>query len=1029
MKNNSFVHLHIHSHFSNDGLPSVEDIVIQAHNLGMKSVALTDVNSLAGAVALCKKAEELKIKPIYGCDLSILPFKSKNYNNKTFPITFLIENDKGYRNLVNLICIAHSNSSEGAPFVTYQDLKNQNTGLIALFGGAHGEITELLRNKKVDLLEEYLNFLTETFPKNNLYIELIPPYYADSEKVNKILEEIGNMLGISSVATNEVHYLNKEDSLPASFLIDMKIEPDISVEHFLNKNDFALHFASAAEMNAYFSKFQNAIDNTELIADRCNFVLNKTKKAFPKQDFDRGVDADSFLWNNLHEKVEEKFGTPSDTNINQRLSFELESIKENNLSDYFVLLFKISEYLQKNNVATGIGRGNLITSLVSYLSGITNIEPIYRQPMHFVPFSDNDNYPKFNLELPSNHIENIISFIISLYSERHLCFVGSYISPSRQNILLNILSKLGIPEISRTSYLTDEMLKTKFNNNQTIKVFLGIDKLDLKIKDPKVVAFIFAKLLNTQKTLKISSRQLTFASDTLSFLVPLQPYEEHKPYSASQYDVDSLSFFGMPVLTLHSEKILDAINLTLSYIAQEFKENISINQVSQMDKETYENLCIGRTTGIPFLESITCKVLLRRYKPQNHEALRKVVVESKKIIHGKLNKFMESDFIRSIIETDYGYKCAYLKTHYPAAFLTAMINTFLREKDISVYLREASNRGINVKPLDILTSHYEFQQNENEIRIGFSVLKNFDLEAFDELKRISKGFPYSNLYDLISNINLKKIPLNTIKKIIQSGAFDSVGNTSRTQMLENLNIIASRLGEDYVKDKPERTVQSEQNSITSRTLVSKDDPNVLFEWEINAANFPLTIDPIEINKKFLDSIYAIPPYKIPYQMKDSIVTLFGYINSIDRDSPIINDKNEWLLDFEGFLVRIPPGVLALYNHSIKTNIPVIILGKLSVINEEIEIKTINIYPLNIVKTKAEKTPFLTLNLAGENEQTLKEIYRIIKKFKGKTQLVLKNFPNEKKRIFRKVRDTNVLVCPILLHELRIKLTPENVEDR
>ncbi len=1027
MKEGSFVHLHVRSNYSRDGFSFIDDLLIQAESIGQKSLALTDFNTIAGAISFYKKAEEHKIKPIIGCELSFLPFKSNDYAKKTYSLLLLVENFEGYQNLVNLINHAQTNIKDGEVYLKYSDMEKQVTGLICLFGGLRGEFTELLKNKKVDLIEEYINTLINIFGIDNICSELLPPYYDGHEKINKFTDEISKMLNIKVAASNDVHCALKEDALPALFLLKKNINGEQTVEGLLEENKKSLYLTSESEMKELFKDFPHALENTSVIAERCSLKFNFDKKPFPKHDFIRGVDADSFLWNHLREKIEEKYNTSSNPSINERFNTELEYLKQRNLSNYFVLLLKIAEYLKQEGVSTGIGRGNLLTSLVSYLAGITSIDPIDRQPMNFQEFSDNDKYPSLSLEIPSNHIDGVIEFIKTIYPEKFMCFVGNYRSPDKEQLLKMIFAKLNISENMQTIYNRDEILETKIGKNDNIKTFIGNSAYNLKIKNPNIISFVFGKLLVSQKKLEYTQNQIALTSENMMFLIPSEQMDKHNPYSLSQYNYESLVDLGLAIISFQTEKNLDIINVTLKLIREEYGEDLDINRISFTDKETFENLSLGETTGIPFFESITFKTLLIRQKPKNLEQLRKVVVELRKSSPSKINKFSENEFLRSVVETDFGYKCAYLKTHYPAAYITALITTLYESRDYYVYIREAKKIGLSVKQIDILTSDYDFKQDNKEIRMGLCAIPSFERNSFKEMEKIKKTFPYNDLYDLISITDTKILPLNLIKKLIQCGAFDSVLSLSRAQMLKEFNLISSRMSDD-VSGTAGGTVSSAEE-ITKADVPEEDNLSDILNMELSVVKFPISIDQIEINKKFLEKIYAIPAIRINHKLKDDIHTFVGYIDSFDREGPFINDKISIILDFEGILVKVPEKIAKKYEYAIQTNLPVVILGKVVVANDELEIEAISINTIAILEFHAKNASPVVLNLDKENENTLKEIYKEIKKFKGETPIIPQNFPNEKKRILRKIKESKVLVCPLLMYRLKNILSPENVGQR
>ena len=417
-----FVHLHNHSDFSLlDSSQSIESIVERIKNLSMDSIALTESSNLFSMISFYKKAKKSGIKPILGCEINIenTTQAHKSRHNNFYQLLLLAKNNIGYVNLMKLISLSYINSNNHIPMISKTTLKEFNEGLIATSSGLNGAITHYASMEDYENAEKYTLEYQEIF-NDNFYLEIQNHSIPKEIVSHKILDQISQKHSIPLVATNDSRYTFKEDA------IDYEVMRCIGLGVHLNSPEKPkalppeYYIKSSDEMHQLFQDFPEALTNTIQIAEQCNVDIPMGKlflPNFPIPKESKAIDANQYLKELCEESLLNKYKKIT-SEISDRLKYELDIIYKMGFASYFLITQDFVQYAKDNNIPVGPGRGSAVGSLVSYLTGITDLDPL-KYNLIFERFLNPDriSMPDIDIDFCIEGREKVINYIKNQYGE------------------------------------------------------------------------------------------------------------------------------------------------------------------------------------------------------------------------------------------------------------------------------------------------------------------------------------------------------------------------------------------------------------------------------------------------------------------------------------------------------------------------------------------------------------------------------------------------------------------------------------
>ncbi|HJX01654.1 MAG TPA: DNA polymerase III subunit alpha, partial [Candidatus Humimicrobiaceae bacterium] len=494
MKKDNFVHLHVHSEFSLlDGASRITKLIEKASQYGMPALALTDHGVMYGAVEFYSQAKKIGIKPIIGCEVYLAPksrFEKQSERDKKeenfYHLTLLAENNQGYHNLMRLVSMGFLEGFYYRPRVDKELLGKYKEGLIALSGCMSGEIPKYIISDKIEGAKRNLEQYLDIFGKNNFFLELQDSGIPEQKKVNKTLLELSSEYKIPLVATNDVHYLNKEDSKAHDVLLCIQTGSTINEAGRLKFPTDEYYLKSCDQMKELFNQFPGAIKNTLEIADRCNVNIKFDMNLIPSFAIPDGSSADEYLKKLCYEGAKRRYDNITGE-IDGRIKKELEVIKKMGFSEYFLIIWDLVKYAKNNDIRVGPGRGSAAGSIVSYNLGITDIEPL-KYGLLFERFLNEErkSMPDIDIDFCYEKRDAVIKYVTKKYGDKRVAQLITFGTMAARQAIRDAGRVMEIPyaEVDRIAKMVPMELNVTIKNSlEMVPDLKEIYENDMRIKE------------------------------------------------------------------------------------------------------------------------------------------------------------------------------------------------------------------------------------------------------------------------------------------------------------------------------------------------------------------------------------------------------------------------------------------------------------------------------------------------------------------------------------------------------------------
>lgn len=628
-----FVHLHVHSEFSLlDGLVKIPALLSKTAEYGMKAVSLTDHGALYGAFKFYLKCIDSGIKPIIGMEAYVAKRsrfdKQTNIDNDRFHLVLLAKNYQGYKNLLKLTTAAHLEGFYYKPRIDDELLEKYGQDLIVLSGCLEGEIPCLLRQNEPEKAELKAKKYLSLFGADNFYLELQHhPKITDQYKVNKELIGLSRKLGIPIVATNDVHYVDKEDAQAHEILLCVQTQRTILEKNrplsMIDSPDFYLR--SPEEMQGLFVQYPEAIENTLTIAQMCNISIPYGDWILPHFPVPKGETAETYLRKVTFERLKLRF-EKAPPEILQRLNYELDVICKKGFATYFLIVSDFVNWAKQQGIRVGPGRGSVGGSLVAFILRITSLNPLE----HGLPFErflnpDRPSPPDIDLDFADDRRDEVIAYVTKQYGEEKVAQIITFGTMEARAAIRDTGRALGMP-YSQPDRIA-KMIPVGFQGfamtiERALKQSSDLASAYNTEEDTRRLLNLAKKLEGIARHSSTHAAGVVIADRNLSEYTPLQR-EVKGNRIITQYDMYSLDLNAAPdgrAIGLLKMDFLGLRNLTILQNAINFvrvnrKEEIDLSSIPLNDKKTYELIQSGETTGIFQLESAGMRRLAQNLKP------------------------------------------------------------------------------------------------------------------------------------------------------------------------------------------------------------------------------------------------------------------------------------------------------------------------------------------------------------------------------------------------------------------------------
>jgi DNA polymerase-3 subunit alpha len=658
MPHNEFVHLHLHSQYSLlDGAIRFDEVLELAKKYRMDSLALTDHGNMFGAIEFYQLAIKHGIKPILGCELYVAP--GSRLEKKTaaeggegaFHLTLLVKNRTGYFNLIKLISLAHLEGFYYKPRVDKELLRRYHEGLICLSGCLKGEIAILAgrgeMKRAIQTAEEYRTI----FDDRRFFIELMKNGVENQTLVNERLLEIGRELFIPVVATNDCHYLHREDAQAHEVLLCIQTGKTLNDSERMRFSSDEFYFRSAQEMMSLFRDTPEAIAHTIEIAEACNLELKFEEKHIPRITVPSGESPDSHLERLAREGLEKRLRAyrGSETvkertsRYRARLEEELKIIQSMGFSGYFLIVADFIQYARQKGIPVGPGRGSVAGSLVAYALQITDLDPLEYDLIfeRFLNPGRRSSMPDVDVDFCMEGRDEVIQYVMDKYGKENVAQIITFGKMQARAVIRDVGRVMGIPyaEVDRIAKLIPATLNISLEEALEKESQLK----ELIQKDSKVASLfkIARSLEGLTRHASTHAAGVVISNRPLMDYLPL--YRGQDGEVITQYAMKEVEAIGLVKFDFLGLKTLTMINHAIELIRMTHGISIDLSQIPLDDPKVFASLGAGSNLGIFQLESSGMRDLLTKLKPESFKDIIALVALYRP---GPLDSGMDDEFVK-----------------------------------------------------------------------------------------------------------------------------------------------------------------------------------------------------------------------------------------------------------------------------------------------------------------------------------------------------------------------------------------------
>lgn len=654
-----YVPLHLHTQYSLlDGAIRVEELIEKALEYKLPAMAITDHGNIFGAIEFYKKVSRAGIKPIIGCEVYVAAgsrFEKKTTDNSSetsYHLILLCRDLNGYKNLSRLLSKAYLEGFYYKPRIDKDLLLQYSGGLIGLSSCLKGEIPYHLSTGMLDNAREAALSYKRIFGAENFFIEIQANELPEQEEINKQLIELSRDLHMGVVATNDCHYLRREDSKAHDALICIQTGKTLKDADRMRFSGDAFYFKSPAEMKEKFKDIPEAINNTKIIAERCNLDFKFGEIHLPTYEVPAGYNSNSYLRNLSEEGIRRKFQDNIPGKYMERLQNELKIIEAMGFSSYFLIVRDFIHYAKDKGIPVGPGRGSAAGSLVAYCLDITEIDPI-RYGLLFERFLNPEriSMPDIDVDFCMNRRQEVIEYVTGRYGKDHVAQIITFGTMQARAVIRDVGRVMGIPyaEVDKVAKLVP------FVSKITLKDAMGLEpKLkEIYENNPEIKELIdiAQRLEGLSRHASTHAAGVVISPEPLTDFLPLYK-APNEQIITTQFDMAAIEALGLLKFDFLGLKTLTIIDKTEKIINQSFQDKgnaesaarFSVKDIPLDDKRTFKLLCEGKTTGIFQLESSGMRDLIIRLQPETFEDLIALVALYRP---GPLGSGMVDDFIKS----------------------------------------------------------------------------------------------------------------------------------------------------------------------------------------------------------------------------------------------------------------------------------------------------------------------------------------------------------------------------------------------
>ncbi len=621
-KQAQFVHLHTHSHYSLlDGLSKLEDLVALAKKFKMSALAITDHGNMYGAIEFYKLAKQAGIKPIIGVEAYVANRgrldKEPGIDNKRYHMILLAKNLEGYKNLIKLVTLSHLEGFYYKPRMDKEILRKYHNGIVALSGCMGGELAKALMDKDLERGEKIVAEYQDIFGKENYFLE-IQDYgnITGGTKLREGLIALNKKTGIPLVATIDSHYSHKDDAKAHDTLLSIQTNSDIKDENKFSFGDGDYSFKNEKEVKEMFKDIPEAVSNTVKVANMCNLELELGKWVFPDLEIEKGKTYNEKLRELTYAGLK-SLNVEETKEVKERVEYELDVIFKKGYSPYFLVVGDLLRYAKENGILTTI-RGSVAGSMVTYLIGITNVNPLeYKIPFERFLNPFRPSAPDIDMDFADNRRDEMIEYVKQKYGENNVAQIGTFGTMMARGAVRDVARALAHPyaigdRISKMIPMGSQGMPMTISH--AMKIVPELKEAYNKEKDTKEIIDIAKKLEGCVRHVSVHAAGVVIAPLPISEYSPTQ-FDPKGGKIITQYDMYSIEEAGLLKFDFLGIRNLAILADAVSLVKRFYNIDINIERIPLDDKKTFELLASGQTEGLFQLNGSGMTRYLKELKP------------------------------------------------------------------------------------------------------------------------------------------------------------------------------------------------------------------------------------------------------------------------------------------------------------------------------------------------------------------------------------------------------------------------------
>lgn len=620
----AFTHLHVHTEYSLlDGSSKISELLPRARELGMDSLAITDHGVMYGVIDFYKKAKEVGVKPILGCEIYVAPGsrfdrEQSRGEDRYYHLVLLAENNQGYKNLMKIVTRGFTEGYYYKPRVDYEILERYHEGIIALSACLAGEIPNKILKEDYEGARAAARRMNELFGPGNFFLELQDHGLRQQTQVNSVIMRMSKELDIPLVVTNDVHYIKEEDAVPHDLLLCIQTGKLVTDEDRMRYEGGQFFLKSEEEMQKVFPYAREALENTHKIAERCNVEIIFGEQKVPKFDVPEGYDAFSYLKELCEEGLVKRYGDPPPEDLKERLAYELDTIRNMGYVDYFLIVWDFIRFAKSQGIAVGPGRGSAAGSIVSYCLKITDIDPI-RYQLIFERFLNPErvSMPDIDIDFCYERRQEVIDYVYEKYGKDKVVQIITFGTMAARMAVRDVGRVMNIPyaQVDKVAKMIPMELgitiEKALNHNPELRQAYEADEVTKNLIDMSM------RLEGLPRHTSIHAAGVVIGSEPLDEFVPLSRGADN--VITTQFTMTTIEELGLLKMDFLGLRTLTVIQDAVRMVEKKTGQPLDINAIDYDDPEVYEMIGQAKTDGVFQLESAGMKSFMRELKPGNLE--------------------------------------------------------------------------------------------------------------------------------------------------------------------------------------------------------------------------------------------------------------------------------------------------------------------------------------------------------------------------------------------------------------------------